>query len=299
MALILEITVGASCSGKTTYAEARARDKGFININRDDLRMTLFGLKSMHDYKFTKAKETMVTAAQTSIAGSALAEGKSVIISDTNINPGGWELWKAMAKRFNATFVPTYFPVPLSDLLDRNTKRDRSLPIKIIKQQVERFEQNFPDVIDYWLPAKYDFEKHKDLPKAFIVDVDGTLAHMEGKRGPFEWDKVLVDEPDYSVIESVNVLHAAGYEIIILSGRDAVCADDTVEWLKRHGVKFNSIYMRRGGDYRPDTKIKEEIFQARIEGMYNVVGVFDDRNVVVEMWRKKGLKVFQVQEGDF
>ena len=299
MALILEITVGASCSGKTTYAEARARDKGFININRDDLRMSLFGLKSMHDYKFTKAKENMVTAAQTSIAGSALAEGKSVIISDTNINPGGWEVWKAMAKRFNATFVPTYFPVPLKELLERNTKRDRSLPVKIIKQQVERFEQNFPHAIDYWMPAKYDFEKHKDLPKAFIVDVDGTLAHMNDKRGPFEWDKVLVDEPDYSVIQAVNVLHDAGYIIVIMSGRDEVCCDETCEWLRQHDVKFHELYMRKRDDYRPDTKIKEEIFQARIEGVYNVVGVFDDRNVVVEMWRKKGLKVFQVAEGDF
>lgn len=299
MALVLEITVGASCSGKTTYAEARARDKGFININRDDLRMTLFGLRSMHDYKFTKAKETMVTAAQTSIAGSALADGKSVIISDTNINPGGWEVWKAMAKKFNAEFVATYFPQPLSVLLDRNTKRDRSLPVKIIKQQVARFEANFPHEIDYWLPKVYDFAKHQDLPKAYIVDVDGTLAHMLDRRGPFEWVKVGVDAPDLQVIETVNSLHAAGYIIIIMSGRDEVCCDETCAWLRRHGVKFHELYMRKQDDYRPDTRIKEEIFQARIEGMYNVVGVFDDRNVVVDMWRQKGLKVFQVAEGDF
>ena len=34
-------------------------------------------------------------------------------------------------------------------------------------------------------------------------------------------------------------------------------------------------------------------------GVDNVAMVFDDRNQVVDMWRKSGLTCFQVADGDF
>ena len=36
-----------------------------------------------------------------------------------------------------------------------------------------------------------------------------------------------------------------------------------------------------------------------IRDRWRVVGVFDDRQQVVRMWRALGLTVFQVAEGDF
>ncbi|KAB1900519.1 5'-hydroxyl kinase, partial [Micromonospora sp. AMSO31t] len=36
-----------------------------------------------------------------------------------------------------------------------------------------------------------------------------------------------------------------------------------------------------------------------IKDRYRVVGVFDDRQQVVRMWRSLDLTVFQVAEGDF
>ena len=41
------------------------------------------------------------------------------------------------------------------------------------------------------------------------------------------------------------------------------------------------------------------MYEENIEGKYNVVTVFDDRNQVVEMWRSLGLSVCQVNYGDF
>ena len=38
--------------------------------------------------------------------------------------------------------------------------------------------------------------------------------------------------------------------------------------------------------------------KARI-GKENIVGVFDDRQKVVDMWRKNGLTCFQVADGNF
>jgi pimeloyl-ACP methyl ester carboxylesterase len=42
-----------------------------------------------------------------------------------------------------------------------------------------------------------------------------------------------------------------------------------------------------------------QVVEAEIRDRWRVVGVFDDRQQVVRMWRALGLTVFQVAEGDF
>jgi len=53
------------------------------------------------------------------------------------------------------------------------------------------------------------------------------------------------------------------------------------------------------GDGRKDAVVKREIFDREIRDNWRIVGVFDDRQQVVRMWRALGLTVFQVAEGDF
>lgn len=58
--------------------------------------------------------------------------------------------------------------------------------------------------------------------------------------------------------------------------------------------------MRAAGDYRKDAVIKKEMFDTQIEGKYFVEFVLDDRNQVVDLWRKDlNLPCFQVYYGDF
>ncbi len=45
--------------------------------------------------------------------------------------------------------------------------------------------------------------------------------------------------------------------------------------------------------------MKEELYRQHIEGNYNIKFVLDDRQQVVDMWRRFGLTVFQVDGGDF
>jgi hypothetical protein len=56
--------------------------------------------------------------------------------------------------------------------------------------------------------------------------------------------------------------------------------------------------MRKKGDYRKDSIVKEEIW-AEIEKDYNIICMFDDRNQVVDHARSLGHTVLQVAEGDF
>ena len=135
---------------------------------------------------------------------------------------------------------------------------------------------------------------------AWIVDLDGTLALM-GERGPFEWHRVGEDAPNPPVVMAVQALaaHPGVGAIIAVSGRDGSCRGQTVQWLDAQSVPFDELLMREPGDFRPDEIVKEEIYRDLIAKRYNVIGVLDDRNKVVAMWRRIGLVCFQVAEGDF
>ena len=90
--------------------------------------------------------------------------------------------------------------------------------------------------------------RHKDqLPSAIIVDLDGTLADMRGIRGPFDWDKVGMDRPHTDIIELVQMYKSNHFQIIVCSGRDAVCKAATLEWLVDFEVPFDRFFMRPEG----------------------------------------------------
>jgi hypothetical protein len=95
-------------------------------------------------------------------------------------------------------------------------------------------------------------------------------------------------------------MHAAGHAIVFCSGRDEVCRAETAAWLDLYvDVPYEGLFMRPEGDSRKDAVVKREIFDREIRDRWRVIGVFDDRQQVVRMWRALGLTVFQVAEGDF
>ena len=145
---------------------------------------------------------------------------------------------------------------------------------------------------------------------ALIVDIDGTLAHhfdVDGNqtRGHHEYHLVGDDRPDYHIINMVRMYSAVGYKILITSGRpDSRKGVDvyelTREWLDKHDVPYDHIFMRAGDDYRPDFEVKKEIYNAKISILgYNIDFALDDRNQIVDMWRSIGIKTLQVEPGNF
>lgn len=136
------------------------------------------------------------------------------------------------------------------------------------------------------------------LPDCYIFDIDGTLAHMQNHRGPFEWSKVHLDEVDDLMVRILNTLRETN-KIIIVSGRDGSCRELTSKWLYNNKIKYDLLFMRPTKDYRKDNEIKEEIYNNHLKDKYNILGVFDDRQQVVDMWRSLGLKCFQVEPGNF
>jgi hydroxymethylpyrimidine pyrophosphatase-like HAD family hydrolase len=137
------------------------------------------------------------------------------------------------------------------------------------------------------------------MDKAILVDVDGTVALHNG-RDPFDWEKLSEDLPNKPVVEVINIVGSTGVRLIFVTGREDKYRIETEKWLMQYVDVPFSLYCRTTDDFRSDEEIKKEIYEKNIEGKYHVIGVFDDRNRVVSMWREKlGLVCFQVSEGNF
>lgn len=145
--------------------------------------------------------------------------------------------------------------------------------------------------------------------RCYIFDIDGTVAdcshrlyHIQGK--PADWRSFfaacLDDKPIPHIIELLDELHGAGARIVLVSGRSDECRTQTIEWIHVHTSLIGPpLYMRKAGDHRPDNLIKIELLaQLRADG-YEPIMAFDDRNQVVEAWRKAGIPCAQVAEGNF
>lgn len=139
----------------------------------------------------------------------------------------------------------------------------------------------------------------QDKPRAWIVDIDGTLA-LKGERGPFDWHRVGEDTPNDPVVSIVRALVRDGHRMIYVSGRMEQCRTATIAWLNGCLIDAIHLHMRPDDDYRPDDVLKREIYEKEIRDRYEIVGVIDDRARVVRMWRDElGLTCIQVAPGEF
>lgn len=153
------------------------------------------------------------------------------------------------------------------------------------------------DLLENNLPWKESEEKYP----AIICDLDGTLSIFEYTNGmqirsPYDGSKCHLDFICKPVAEALRAFYNLGYAIIFVSGREEKFRTQTFEFLERvkeeYGITWLNLYMRPSGDFRKDTVIKDEIYSKYIEEKYNVLCVFDDRKIVVDHWRSKGLFVF-------
>ena len=289
----LTIIRGVSGSGKSTTVNSWLRQGTHdISVSRDVIRESL-GV----------VDERYVTEIEHGLIDHYLGRGLRVISDNTNIE---WRFVRAITDigyKHNADVDVVVLDVPLDDCISRNAQRSASggrfVPEDVIKRQYSRFQNNKklklkkPEVLELERYTKPD-----NGNKAIIVDIDGTLAHMSG-RSPFDWDRVGEDTVDEAVANIIRLAEQDGYVIIIMSGRDSVCRDETAGWLFDNNIPYNHLYMREKDDSRKDSIIKLELFNKFVRNMYQVDFVLDDRDQVVKLWRDLGLKCLQVNYGNF
>ncbi|MGK5742505.1 AAA family ATPase [Micromonospora sp. URMC 103] len=292
-------TRGLPASGKTTFA--RTLQPSVVRVNRDDIRRMLHG-----ERLFTQWAEAQVTTAQRAQVEALLRARADVCVDDTNLRSRTLRDWAELAARHGAEFeVHDFTDVPLDECLRRDAERPEA--DRVGEAAIRRLHERYLEGRTLPLPVPQARTGRPARvqapsggpPEIVLVDIDGTVA-LNVSRSPYDMTRVGEDRPNEAVIAAVRAMHAAGYDVVFCSGRDASARADTVAWLERHvRVPYRALHLRAVGDSRKDSVVKREIYEREIRDRYRVVGVFDDRMQVVRMWRSLGLTVFQVAEGDF
>lgn len=287
----LYMTYGLPASGKTTWAkeyQVGQPKNSIVRINKDDLRAMLNN--SVH----SKGAEKSIVEVRDFLASYYLTKGLNVIIDDTNLYPEHEKQLRQIAKDCKAKFVKKDFTdVSLAECLERNKKRGYKVPTEVIigmyKKYLAKGQNGNP-----LNPLVFD----EELPFCVIFDLDGTLAHITD-RSPYDGASCLNDEVNVSVATLFDIIGSNVTKRFIFSGRNGESEPQTKEWLNKHNIYYDELHMRKPGDNRDDAIVKEEMFDEFIRDQYNVLFVVDDRQRVVDMWRRLGLTCLQCNYGSF
>jgi predicted kinase len=301
----LIILVGISNSGKSTFASklAHMSPEKYIRVNRDDIRNLLYGyndetVSSYYERDDIRTLEKQITRFEDTIIYDGLELGKTVIVDATHLTRAYIERFKY----WNVETELTFFPIDLHEAFDRNSKRSRKVPNEVMKKQFNQFSTLTKllekEPIDF-TPVELVNDSSKS--NAYIFDIDGCLAEKGDRRSPFDWNKVGLDTPIESIVklnQLVNSSKDTSDKVIIATGRDGICIEETEKWLQKHSIQYDEIYIRPKGDCRPDWEIKKEMAQEIVKNNY-ISFWADDRIQVTRYLRALGIKVLNVEYNNF
>ena len=287
---------GPSGCGKSTWTRAFVKkNPGALVVSRDIIRQA-FGMQGKG--VLPQDDERLVTKIELDMLRRSVREDRHVVVDNTNLDDR-----RASAYATEAHLMGTYFKeVNLYDPAKDDLYISRSdIPTNAVRRQCKSAKKMHP------LRARVErivpVSNNPDLPSAYIFDVDGTLADSKGIRSPYDYSNVYRDRPIMAVsnvaaaIDALNVQSPSMPQVIFVSGRKAECRKDTTQWLREVTGCEPLLFMRADGDDRHDAQVKYDILRNDILPRFHVLGVFDDRQRVVQMWQSAGIRTFDVGQG--
>lgn len=153
--------------------------------------------------------------------------------------------------------------------------------------------------------------------KTVIFDIDGTLAdHSHRKHfvkdesfrdinSMCDWDSflhpdnVIKDTPIEPHIGLLRAFHSLGAKVILLTGRQGSLRGATEAWTRKYDVPYSGLHMRQDSDHRPDYEVKETALEYFLEsgliaGIEDILLAVDDRQPVVDMFKRRGINCLKV-----
>jgi predicted kinase len=275
---------GISASGKTTHARELEK-QGWVRVEKDDIRKdeSVFP----RGYRYPK-DEGRVVQERDRLIRQALRDDLNVVSSDTNLNPAHIRQLQNIGRQFGADFHvdDTFLAIPLADLIERDKHRTNSVGEAAIRDQFHKWVKKLPSFLEY----------NPNLPWCVVSDVDGTLTEGPKDRSPYDWHKVGNDDINLGVAKILDGIRVIDdMHIILMSGRSDVCRPETEEWLERHDIEYDQLFMRpKERESEKDFIIKEDLLKEHIVGKYNILMWLDDRPQVCKMLRDKyGINVLE------
>ncbi|MFI0977372.1 RNA ligase [Streptomyces sp. NPDC021093] len=310
---VVHVMTGLPASGKTTAARAlQAESDGRIRrVNLDDLRAMLdlpasrVRDESPEGRARSYAREQTVLSVQDTAVRAAVDDGFDVVVDNTHLTPHIPKRLKAAVAGQAVFVVHDFTDVPVDECVRRDAARDSPVGedvIRILADKHAKARKSGWRLTADWFNDQTPVAPYVPdpaLPSAVMCDIDGTLA-LTGNRGPFDFTRCGLDVLNPSVRDALLAFRQAhGDKLVLLSGRGEEFREQTEEWLKRHDVPYDELWMRPAKDQRRDDIVKAELFDAHVRERYAVRVSLDDRDRVVELWRRMGLPTWQVNYGKF
>ena len=239
---------GMPASGKSTEALKMLKESPtrFRRVNKDSIRTMLIG----PDFNFHT--EDMIVNVRNYAMEIALRKGFDIICDDTNLRDKYYiEVCNVAKKIGDVQIIQKYFECPLEHIFWKETKKEKTtVPEDLIIRMHEKYikGKTVEEKTEYFPPIKKTFETNPNLPKAIIVDIDGTLAINNGTRSYYDSTRVIEDDVNVPIADIVRLYSKQGVLIIIASGRKDDCRADTETWLKCNDIPYNMLLMRSADD---------------------------------------------------
>ena len=320
------LPIGIPASGKTQFSKAwQAEDPdGRVRVNYDEARLARYG----PDWIWNRPEEEQMKAAVRSTVVDALKAGLSVVVDNVNLSRHVRSSWLALANELGAEYVEEELPTPLHICVARDRLRgDKRVGQAVIDGMALEY-----GLVDWWdersvVRGTYYTTSPKPRPIA-IVDIDGTIADDTARlrhirqhddlcdkiycqcstRGHREnWAAYFAEvSNDIPVKGLVNMLERLNDHLIVLvSGRPTSNGKTRVglateDWLLRHGVPFDLLFLKTRNFHQPSLDFKRTILEHLPRE--RVAYVFEDDERCAKMYREelakigKGAMVMQVGE---
>ncbi len=139
----LFLLVGCSGSGKSTYAaDFCFENPDVIYLNADKLRGVIGEDES------DQSKNHVVFDILFKMTEYFLKLGKDVLLDNTNYSKKNRKQFVEIARKHGVKIRAYVFKTPYEVCITRNEARDRKVPIHVIKNQFDKFEEPGLDEVD-------------------------------------------------------------------------------------------------------------------------------------------------------
>ncbi len=163
---------GLSGCGKSTYADT-LRENGYFVYSSDDIREELWGdaADQQNPAKVFQILNKRIVA--------TLENGKNVVYDATNLSSRRRRNFLDMLKssKIKCEKICHVIICPVSECIERDAKRERSVGQGVIWKQVERF--NLPNGFEGWDAVEFDY----DVPEVFSLNaLDAYIEFTHGTK---------------------------------------------------------------------------------------------------------------------
>lgn len=134
------VTVGVVGSGKSRYTQSLTEtNDSYIEINRGNIRKSLFHVSNWSEYNNTISNEHKVTLVANDLMINAVHNGKSIIISDNNLHTAYVDKYYDFASRHDYKFIIKLMNITYQDWLFKSATWGFNKESHNIQNQFKKF----------------------------------------------------------------------------------------------------------------------------------------------------------------